>query len=154
MRTVFLSLTALVMLTAQSSASAGQQPQSASKPASPSTTPAPAAKIPVTVTGCLASGADDQFILSDVKNGTYRVKGVQAKSYVGKRVELKGTTSRRPEVTGGLWPNPNVAGQAGAIDPVKAAVAARPGGGAQGTGGEPFPELQATRLRAVKGRCP
>src|ERR1700730_7175992 len=68
-----------------------------------------------TLLGCV-HGDDvgtDSFTLSDRKAGpTYR-SGTDVRADVGRRVRI----------VGGLVPSPNVAAQAGAIDPVKAAMA-------------------------------
>jgi hypothetical protein len=115
----------------------------------------PTASSSLTLTGCVARGqGDDQFIVSDATNGTYRIKGKDVKPYVGKRVEVSGSTSKRVQIVGGLWPSPNVAAQAGAIDPVDAAIEAQSGRQRPGMGAKPLPELQAKRLRAVQGACP
>ena len=53
----------------------------------------------------------------------------------------------------GLWPSPNVAAQAGALDPAKAAVANLPGGAADAVGVNPLPEFKVIRLRGVEGAC-
>jgi hypothetical protein len=94
----------------------------------------------------------DRFTLNDAKNGTFELKGDTIARYVGKRVEVRGSSSGL-HVTGGLWPSPNVAAQAGGLDPVQAAVAAMPGGGAHGTESNNLPEFRATRIRTVKGDC-
>jgi uncharacterized protein YdeI (BOF family) len=109
----------------------------------------------LTLTGCVARDeGDDQFIVSDATNGTYRIKGKDVKPYVGKRVEVSGSTSKRVQIVGGLWPSPNVAAQGGAIDPVDAAIEAQSGRQRPGMGAKPLPELQAKRLRTVQGACP
>jgi hypothetical protein len=128
-------------------------------PSEPTGTPPPAAaetadKSSLMLTGCIARGeGDDQFILSDVKNGTYRITGTDVNPYLGERVQVSGTTQRL-HIGGGLWPTPNIAAQAGAIDQVRAAVAPMPGGEAYGTGPARLPELRAKKLRAVEGSCP
>ena len=111
------------------------------------------------VTGCVSRDeAGDHFTLADVKNGTFELIGVDARKYVGKRVEAKGT-ARRLRIAGGLWPTPNIAAQAGAIDPIQTTIAAMPGSGTRGTEpgtatAPPVAELRVERIRTVKGRCP
>jgi hypothetical protein len=51
-----------------------------------------------------------------------------------------------------LWPSPNVAGQAGAIDPAQASIARQPGGAASGAGME-LPELRVVSVRGIDGSC-
>jgi hypothetical protein len=52
-----------------------------------------------------------------------------------------------------LWPSPNVAGQAGAIDPAQASIARQPGGAASGTGGIELPEFRVVSVRGIDGSC-
>jgi hypothetical protein len=80
----------------------------------------------ITLTGCVerdASGAD-QFTIVDKKGGTkYRVTGQDFREYLGHPVQLDGgVVVKGIKISGGLQPNPNVAAQAGAIDPARAAV--------------------------------
>jgi hypothetical protein len=137
-----------------SAASPEQQAAPEPKPGQP-TASGKADVSSLTLTGCVARGeGDDQFIVSDATNGTYRIKGKDVKPYVGKRVEVSGSTSKRVQIVGGLWPSPNVAAQGGAIDPVDAAIEAQSGRQRPGMGAKPLPELQAKRLRTVQGACP
>ena len=109
--------------------------------------------------GCIAKRASTQQALTfqDAASGfRYRVTGRNLARYSGQRVEIVGAVPRprRLGVRGGLWPSPNVAGQAGAMDPAKAAIAAQPGGPESGTGAvELLPEFRVTRIRAVEGAC-
>src|SRR5256885_3648638 len=77
-----------------------------------------------TLTGCVeqSATAKNQFTMSD-DSGTYRLTGKDVREFVGKRVELAGAQPKLL-IKGGLYPTPNVAGQAGAMDPTRAAVAA------------------------------
>ena len=92
--------------------------------------------------------------LDDDSGGRYRVTGKNFKKFVGQRVEIvggppgKGITFKT-----GLWPSPNVAAQAGALDPAKAAVANLPGGAADAVGASPLPEFRVIRLKGVEGAC-
>jgi hypothetical protein len=127
-------------------------PQTASPPAAssqpaPSQSPAAgsaAGKTALTLTGCVARADIDRFTLDDAKNGTFELKGKALDRYIGKRVEVRGSSSGL-HITGGLWPSPNVAAQAGGLDPAQAAVAAMPGGGTQGTGPESLPQRASGR---------
>jgi hypothetical protein len=51
-----------------------------------------------------------------------------------------------------LWPSPNVAAQAGALDPAQESIA-RQTGGAASTPESSFPELRVIRMRGVEGAC-
>jgi hypothetical protein len=55
-------------------------------------------------------------------------------------------------IKGGLLPNPNVAAQAGAMDPARAAMASA--GGAAGPGAVDLPEFKVKSVRPVSGGCP
>jgi hypothetical protein len=109
----------------------------------------------VTLTGCVEKGAaSDQFTLEDESNGKYRVTGGRIERYVGQRVQIAGSEdSRRLVVKGGLWPSPNVAAQAGDIDPTKAAMASQPAGPASGTGDVALPTFKVKSVKTVSGGC-
>jgi hypothetical protein len=111
-------------------------------------------KTPVVMRGCVAAGSARQFTFTDSKDrSTYRLTGADVAKYVGQEVQIVGgPDTRRFRVAGGLTPTPNVAGQAGAIDPARAAVAAG-GGGTTGTGAPDLPEFRVTRVSAIAGRC-
>ena len=109
----------------------------------------------ITLTGCVERGSmPNQFTLADHQIGKFQVSGNGIGRYLGKRVEIAGTTDTgRFKVRGGLWPSPNAAGQAGAIDPARASVAAQPGGPSSGTGDVDWPRFSVKSLRALDGEC-
>src|SRR5215210_6447673 len=92
----------------------------------------------VTMSGCVTSGTNPQSAMTfaDTDTGNkYRLSGKSLKKFVGQRVEIVGgAATSKFTVRGGLYPSPNVAAQAGALDPAKAAIAAQPGGTQSGTG--------------------
>jgi hypothetical protein len=95
----------------------------------------------------------NQFTLSD-ESGKYVVTGARIGRYVGLRVEIAGVSdTAKFKVKGGLWPTPNVAGQAGAIDPARAAMAAQPGGPASATGEVDLPRVVVKSVRALDSKC-
>ena len=107
--------------------------------------------------GCISKDAKmpGQFNFQDNDNGfQYRLTGKNLRKFVGQRVEIvggppgKGVTFKT-----GLWPSPNTAAQAGALDPAKAAVARMPGGAADAPGASTLPEFHVIRLRGVEGAC-
>jgi hypothetical protein len=111
----------------------------------------------LTLSGCVArsDAGTDQFTLTDQKDKTtYRLSGVQAREYVGKRVEVIGGVvgSKKLQISGGLRPTPNVAAQAGAMDPSQAATAAA-GGSGPGTGPAPTLEFKVRSIRPAEGSC-
>jgi hypothetical protein len=102
----------------------------------------------------VASPQDDHLHIADQKNGTFHLDGNDLRQYLGKRVQVTGFRLGKLDVVGGLTPSPNVAGQAGAIDPSRAATAAIPGGAARTTEGTPVVEFQVRKIQTVKGTCP
>lgn len=115
----------------------------------PPTVQTPGLKIPeksVRLVGCVqnAETTENRIALSDRKRGiSYLLSGKDVSMYIGKRVR----------VVGGLLPSPNIAAQAGAIDPTIAANATA-GRTQAGTGNFPFEELFVRSVRPVKGSCP
>lgn len=109
----------------------------------------------LTLSGCVErGGTPNQYTLADDLNGKYEVSGGDIRKYLGKRVQVAGSPgSTRLRVKGGLWPTPNVAAQAGAMDPAKAAIAAQPGGGSLGTGEVALPTFKVKSVRALDGGC-
>jgi hypothetical protein len=125
---------------------------SAQKPSADKT--ATKANKTLTLVGCVEKGnTPNQFTLSD-QSGKYVVTGARIGRYVGLRVEIAGVSDNSKfKVKGGLWPTANVAGQAGAIDPARAAVAAQPGGPASATGEVDLPKVVVKSVRALDARC-
>jgi hypothetical protein len=117
--------------------------------------PKPAPKV-LTLSGCVVRGetTPGQYTLEDKENGlTYRLTGTDVRDYIGRRVQLVGgVPSRRFTIVGGLTPNPNVAAQAGDMDPSRAAVASS--GGSAGPGNVQLPEFKVKSVRPVAGGCP
>jgi hypothetical protein len=113
---------------------------------------------PITLSGCINASPNETglFTLSDTKQGsrqgtTYKLVGTNVREYVGQHVEVSGVASRRVQIVGGLYPSPNVAAQAGAIDPNQAAIAAASGPAA---GARPPIEFRVKSVRAIPGPCP
>jgi hypothetical protein len=111
----------------------------------------------LTLSGCVSRDAvmPGAFTFSDADTGAkYRVSGVSLRKFNGQRVEIVGQPGeRRVTVRGGLFPSPNLAGQAGAVDPAKAAIANMPGGANTGTGSEQLPAFRVARVRPLSGSC-
>jgi hypothetical protein len=110
----------------------------------------------ITLSGCVARAerTPNQYTLEDKKTGvTYRLTGTAVRDYVGQTVLIVGgSTSKKLAIKGGLVPTPNVAAQAGAMDPARAAVAAQ--GGSAGPGTVELPEFKVKSVRPVGGACP
>jgi hypothetical protein len=110
----------------------------------------------ITLSGCVVRGetTPGQYTLEDkTAGGLYRLTGTDVRDYLGRRVQIVGgVPSKRLTIVGGLTPNPNVAAQAGAMDPVRAAMAAA--GGAAGPGSVDLPEFRVKSVRPVSGGCP
>jgi hypothetical protein len=117
---------------------------------------AKAASKTISLSGCVVRGekTPDQFTLEDTTEGKYRLTGVKLADYIGQRVQIAGgvVETKRLTIKGGLMPNPNVAAQAGAMDPARAAMASA--GGAAGPGTVDLPEFKVKSVRPVSGGCP
>ena len=111
----------------------------------------------IRLNGCISRDRiiPGQFTFLDNEGGLkYRLTGKGLKNFVGHRVEIVGgPPGRGITFRTGLLPSPNVAAQAGALDPAQAAVANLPGGAADATGRSPLPEFRVIRLRGVEGAC-
>ena len=120
--------------------------------------PARPANKTLSLSGCVVRGekTPDQYTLEDKTDGggKYRLTGVNVRDYIGQRVLIAGgvVETKRLTIKGGLLPNANVAAQAGAMDPARAAVASA--GGAAGPGTVELPEFKVKSVRPVSGSCP
>ena len=82
----------------------------------------------ITLSGCVVRSetSPTQYTLEDKKAGAiYRLTGVDVREYIGRPVVVVGTGVKKLTIVGGLTPTPNIAAQAGAMDPARAAVAAQ-----------------------------
>jgi hypothetical protein len=126
------------------------QAQSSSAPPAPSKDKGE----PVVLNGCVSTSAPGTFVVQDEKKGRFELTGQKLDIYVGKRVQVRGSSEKGLHITTGLYPSPNVAAQAGAIDPVRAAQAAMPGSpDHQGNPTAPMPKITVTQVKTVKGDC-
>jgi hypothetical protein len=112
----------------------------------------------LTITGCIGQDPSDagNFTLADSSTGstTYRLTGTGVQSYLGKRVSVTGAAApAKVAVRGGLMPSPNVAAQAGAIDPTRAAMAAQGAEGNTKPGSIVVPELRVKSMKLIEGGC-
>jgi len=107
---------------------------------------------PVTLDGCVAASQTvrNTFTLDD-DGRTFLLKGVNVRDFVGKHVEVIGSLPKRLTIVGGLYPSANVAGQAGAIDPGKAAIAAQSGPTSQSE--RPAIEFTVKSVRVLSDTC-
>jgi hypothetical protein len=126
-------------------------PQTAAAPQKPAPNQ-PAKNGPVTLDGCVEASqtAKNAFTL-DEDGRTYVLKGVDVREFVGKHVEVIGALPKRFTVVGGLYPSANVAGQAGAIDPTTAAIAAQSGPTSQSS--RPTVDFTVKSVRLLPGTC-
>jgi hypothetical protein len=146
MRTTQLSAL-LVAATVAAAAAQSTAPESASKPPKS-----------ITLTGCVGEDAGNagHYTLTDFSSGltTYRLTGTDVRKYLGRRVQLIGAAQPpKLAIVGGLTPNPNIAAQAGAIDPTRAAMAAQGAEGNAQPGSIEVPVLKVRSVRAVAGSC-
>jgi hypothetical protein len=120
------------------------------------TVPAKDAAKELRLNGCISKDEirPGQFNFREDGGDRYRLSGKNLKKFVGQKVEIvggppgKGLTFKT-----GLWPSPNTAAQAGALDPAKAAVARFPDGASDVAGVSQLPEFRVNRLRGVEGAC-
>ena len=119
----------------------------------PAPSPTPSAK-GLTVSGCVAGDttSPNRYLFTESDGATYRLSGTDVRRYVGRRVEITGSVveSKKLHIAGGLVPSANVAGQAGAMDPAQAAMAAST------TGATPpaMETFRVARVKTVAGACP
>ena len=110
----------------------------------------------VELVGCVSDdpGASGSFTFDESSGGKYRLTGKSVRKYAGQMVRLVGgPQGRRLSVRGGLWPSPNVAAQAGAIDPAQESIARQTGGAASSAGGGALPEFRVVSVRGIDGSC-
>lgn len=146
-----LASVALAVLASGAAIAGTAAPQAGAQAQQPSS----ATRQTFTLTGCVERGASPkEFTVTDQANGKYVVTGSRIERYLGQRVEIAGTRdTNRLHVKGGLYPTPNVAGQAGAMDPARAAVAAMPGGSGSGTGDVALPTFKVKSVKTLGGGC-
>jgi len=117
---------------------------------------APPARATVELVGCVSDdpGTSGSFTFDESGGSRYRLTGKSVRKYAGRKVLLIGGTQReRLSIRTGLWPSPNLAGQASAIDPAQASIARQPGGPASGAAGMDLPELRVISVRGIEGSC-
>ena len=118
-------------------------------------TPPKAANKMITLSGCVerTETTPTQYRLVDATEGTtYRLTGTDVRNFIGKKVQIVGAQpTGRLKIVGGLTPSPNIAAQAGAMDPARAATAAA--GGSAGPGTVTLPEFKVKSVRPVSGSC-
>jgi hypothetical protein len=106
--------------------------------------------------GCVtrsASSAKELMFTDNTSGFQYRLSGKDVSKLLGQPLEIVGAVdTSRLKVKTGLYPSPNVAAQAGAMDPGKAHVAAL-GGGTTGSGSPDLPTFKVARVSAVQGEC-
>ena len=109
----------------------------------------------ITLSGCVVRSerAPGQYTLADKDAAiTYRLTGINVRDYVGRPVVVVGTGAKKLAIVGGLTPNPNVAAQAGAMDPTRAIVAGQTSAASPGT--VELPEFKVKSVRPATGSCP
>jgi hypothetical protein len=110
---------------------------------------------PITLTGCVVRSetSPTQYTLEDKTAGAkYRLTGVDFRDYIGRPVIVVGSGAKKLAIVGGLTPTPNVAAQAGAMDPARAAVAAQTA--AASSGNPDVLEFKVKSIRPSTGSCP
>lgn len=111
----------------------------------------------VSISGCVQRDetAPDQFTLTDPSaGGKFRLTGKDFREYLGRRVQLDGgIPGKGLKIAGGLQPNPNVAAQAGAIDPARAAVQAATTASTTGNPVDVVQEFRVKNIHSTGGSC-
>jgi hypothetical protein len=135
-------------LAAAATLSAAAQPQNTSSRNSQN-------KAPIALTGCVSGtpGATGSFTFQEADGAKYRLSGKGLRKFAGQKVELVGGSPKGFTIRGGLLPSPNIAAQAGALDPAQVAIASQPGGTATSGTGADLPEFRVARVRALDGAC-
>jgi hypothetical protein len=117
--------------------------------------PKPKPNEPITLSGCVVRSetAAGRYTLEDKKAGaTYRLTGINLRDYVGRPVVIVGSGPKKLAIVGGLTPTPNIAAQAGAMDPTRAIVAGQTSAASPGLA--ELPEFKVKSVRPVSGSCP
>ena len=109
----------------------------------------------VSLTGCVQAdeALPEQFVIDDATQGKYRLSGKDVREYLGRRVVIDGgVVVKGVAIKGGLTPNANIAAQAGAMDPSRAAVqaATQPSGPVVDPA---LPEFRVKKIAASAGSC-
>src|SRR5262249_36370522 len=109
----------------------------------------------ITLNGCVERDdkKPEDFTLTDAKaKKKYRLTGIDLREYVGRLVQVDGgSVVKGVKISGGLLPNANIAAQAGALDPSRAAVQAATSGSTTGTAVD-VQEFRVKTIRAA-GAC-
>jgi hypothetical protein len=111
----------------------------------------------IRLSGCVVRDErnPNQYTINDPKSGgTYRVTGKDFRKFLGQPVQLDGgvVEVKGLVIKGGLLPNPNIAAQAGSLDPSRAAVQAATSG--SGANIDPnTPEFRVKTIRPGTGVC-
>lgn len=110
----------------------------------------------MTLAGCALPDekAPDQVMFTDTKtHETYRLTGRNVREYLRTPIQIDGgVVVKGIKITGGLLPNANVAAQAGAIDPSRAAVAGASSTGPSSSTDDPQ-EFRVKAIRRGSGTC-
>lgn len=110
----------------------------------------------VELVGCVSKdpGTSGSYTLNESAGSKYRLSGKSVRSYAGRKVRLVGgPREKRLAIRGGLWPSPNVAARAGAMDPAEESIARQPGGAAAGAGRFELPEFRVVSVQGIDGTC-
>jgi hypothetical protein len=111
----------------------------------------------LTISGCVerdSSSDVDQFTMVDKNEGIkYKLTGKNFREYLGRPVQLDGgIVVKGVRIVGGLQPNPNVAAQAGSLDPSRAAVQAATAASSPGPDID-IQEFRVKEIRPTTGDC-
>jgi hypothetical protein len=115
----------------------------------------PAKNEPIALTGCISTSPSGTgaYTFQENEGAKYRLSGKGVRKFAGQKVEIVGGSPKGFTIRGGLLPSPNIAAQAGALDPAQVAIASQPGGSATAGTGTELPEFRVARVRVVDGSC-
>jgi hypothetical protein len=141
-----LVLGVIIVLSAAGSATSQQVSASARPPAAST----------VSLTGCISAtpGPSGQFGFVDAGTASmYRLTGNDVRKFAGQRTQLVvGSSTNAVTIRGGLWPSPNIAAQAGALDSAQAAIARSEQTNVAASSGA-VTELRVVGVRGLTGTC-
>lgn len=144
MRTVVIGFCALLLFSFAGRSAASQSTEGKKK----------APKV-ITLSGCVQrdENAPEQYVINDAQEGLYRLSGKNFSEYIGRRVTVDGgVIVKGLSIKGGLTPNANIAAQAGALDPSRAAVQAATQPAGTSNVDSNLPEFRVKKI-ATSGTC-
>jgi hypothetical protein len=156
MRSSLLAALGLVAMMVGSAAANQSAPQGGTTSNQKADEKAPKPPSTLTISGCVSGGrsvGDPFTLVSDDGSIAYKLSGKNMKQYLGRRVTIVGSNdTRRLKIVGGLYPSPNAAAQAGAMNGAQTAIAADPLSTAA-KNDQQLPEFRVKSVQASGASC-